>query len=205
MPEVTQESALKLLKPDTIFIMLGTNDAALRGTTAAGYLDNLVTMVTRIQTALPSARVIILSTLPTVSSDKLVNSYRPFLPALARILPRRIFRPLQLAWRRLEGAARQAAYVPREPHLNLIGGDMVGTELLQLAQTPTLHPRPRRKRPKKSPTPERTGPGLPSSRALAGRRWPDGSRCPQGHRHLEGVEQRKQCRCNSCRNTGRNS
>jgi len=60
-------SALRELDPSTVVIMLGTNDHNLDQRDPVSVMNNLVLIVRRIQAALPSARIMILS---TVNSDK---------------------------------------------------------------------------------------------------------------------------------------
>jgi lysophospholipase L1-like esterase len=80
------EQALKLLAPDVVVTMLGTNDHNITRSTSPLVMRNTAELVRRVRAAMPAARILILSTLkfqPIPSSDWLLQSYLEDWPKLA--------------------------------------------------------------------------------------------------------------------------
>jgi lysophospholipase L1-like esterase len=72
------EQALKLLAPDVVLTMLGTNDHNITRSTSPLVMRNTAELVRRVRAAMPAARILVLSTLkfqPIPSSDWLLQSY----------------------------------------------------------------------------------------------------------------------------------
>ncbi len=83
------EQALKLLAPDVVLTMLGTNDHNMSGSTSPVVMRNTATLVRRIRAATPPARILILSTLkfqPATMSAWLLQGYLEDWPTLAASL-----------------------------------------------------------------------------------------------------------------------
>lgn len=83
-------SALSLVKPDWIVVMLGTNDHMNFIVSAPIMLNNLGTICERLREGAPEARLMIVSTVPVgqgaTYSNRLRQRYREALPSLARAL-----------------------------------------------------------------------------------------------------------------------
>lgn len=84
------ESALPLIQPDWIIVMLGTNDHMNFIVSAPIMLNNLGTICERLRTGAPEARLMLVSTVPVSQGQSLSNRlrqrYREALPSLARTL-----------------------------------------------------------------------------------------------------------------------
>jgi lysophospholipase L1-like esterase len=79
-------SALKLVQPDVTVILLGTNDHNLAGYNRDQYAANLREIVTRVKSAVPTTRVLVLSTFQVNSgfSNSGLKEYLGILPELCR-------------------------------------------------------------------------------------------------------------------------
>lgn len=83
------EQALRLLSPDAVVTMLGTNDHNMAGNTSPVVMRNTAELVRRVRSAAPQAGVLILSTLefnPTPVSAWLLKGYLEDWPRLAGAL-----------------------------------------------------------------------------------------------------------------------
>jgi lysophospholipase L1-like esterase len=83
------EQALKMLAPDVVVTMLGTNDHNMSGSTSPVVMRNTATLVQRIRAATPTTRILILSTLmfqPAPMSAWLLDGYLEDWPKLASSL-----------------------------------------------------------------------------------------------------------------------
>lgn len=84
------QSALKLINPDYVVVMLGTNDHLNFAIAKPIMLNNLSTIVQRVQAGAPEARVMIVSTVPVgrglSMSNRLRQRYLESLPDLSRAL-----------------------------------------------------------------------------------------------------------------------
>jgi lysophospholipase L1-like esterase len=83
------EQALKMLAPDVVVTMLGTNDHNMSGSTSPVVMRNTATLVQRIRAATPTTRILILSTLmfqPAPISAWLLDGYLEDWPKLASSL-----------------------------------------------------------------------------------------------------------------------
>lgn len=78
-------SGLKLLQPDVVVLLLGTNDHNITGTGWAGYTGNLVSLSARVRAALPGVPLLMVSTVDAGvgRSQQLRQSYLKALPGAA--------------------------------------------------------------------------------------------------------------------------
>ena len=78
-------SGLKLLQPDIVIILLGTNDHNITGTGPRSYAANIQQLVKRVQAALPTTKVLVVSTagVGVGRSRQLHNEYLKVLPVIA--------------------------------------------------------------------------------------------------------------------------
>ncbi len=79
-------TAIKLVQPDVTVILLGTNDHNLAGNNRDQYAANLREIVSRVKTAVPNTRVLMLSTFQVNSpwSNNGLAEYLKILPELCR-------------------------------------------------------------------------------------------------------------------------
>ena len=83
------EQAIKLLSPDVVLTMLGTNDHNMSGSTSPVVMRNTATLIRRIRVGAPAVRILILSTLkfqPAPMSAWLLDGYLEDWPKLAASL-----------------------------------------------------------------------------------------------------------------------
>ena len=139
------ESALKLLQPDVVAIMLGTNDHNLDNVFPSAFVSNIGQIVARVKTATPHARIVLLSTIPTGvwPSDNLRESYRAQLPLLAKAVGADYFD--LAAWAggtSAEVVARGLAPQEEPIHFNAQGGEKVGAAIADAIEKIVASPRP---------------------------------------------------------------
>ena len=79
------QSALQILQPEVVVLLLGTNDHNITGTGSAGYAANMTSLAARVRQALPAARLLMVSTVDSGvgRSQRLRQSYLGVLPAVA--------------------------------------------------------------------------------------------------------------------------
>lgn len=84
--ETVFSSALKLLHPDVVVILLGTNDHNLRGNNRDQFADNLSAIVSRIHRATPGTRILLVSTyqINGTWTNMALKQYVEVFPEIAR-------------------------------------------------------------------------------------------------------------------------
>lgn len=124
------EQAIKLLLPDVVLTMLGTNDHNIQGNGAAVVMRNTAELVGRTRAASPTTRVLILSTLefgPTPQSAWALRGYLEDWPRLAEGLG--VASWDLHAW--MLPKWRDYVYQGEEIHFSPAGGKRVAAELVR--------------------------------------------------------------------------
>lgn len=132
-PEVFR-SALELIAPEVVVIMLGTNDHNLAHHNRDQFADHLSALVKRVRAALPTARVLLVST-PQIKgtwTNLALQQYLEILPLVAAENSAAFWD--MSAWL---GPFDPARFMADGIHFNEVGGRLVASELIkQLSRPP---------------------------------------------------------------------